>query len=85
MPFTTDLVHELNTLLHFDPVTTQTGIKVHTRADPAVIAATERLHAKGLLTQVDGGYLTPRGREAAAHVQAALTLLNAPRQEAVAL
>ena len=81
MPLTNDLVHELNTLVRFDPVTTQTGIKVHTNADPAVIAATERLHAKGLLTQVDGGYLTDRGRDVAGHVQAALTILNS-RQKA---
>jgi uncharacterized protein (TIGR02647 family) len=76
MPLTTDLVDELNTLVRFDPLTTQTGLKVHTTADPAVIAATRRLHAKGLLTQVDGGYLTERGRDVAQHVQAALSLLN---------
>ena len=80
MPFTPDFVQELNTLLHFDPHTTQTGIKVHTRADPAVIAATERLYAKGLLTQIDGGYLTDSGREAAAHAQAVLVLLNSVRK-----
>lgn len=77
MPFTNDLVHELNTLVRFDPMTTQTGLKVHTTADPTVIAATERLHAKGLLTQVDGGYLTDLGRDVAGHAQAALTILNA--------
>lgn len=76
MPFTTDLVDELNTLVRFDPATTQTGIKVHTSADPAVIAATRRLHTKGLLTQVDGGYLTALGRDVAEHAQAALTVLT---------
>lgn len=75
MPFTTDLVDELNTLVRFNPESTQTGLKVHTSADPTVIAATERLHAKGLLTQVDGGYLTTSGREVAEHAQAALKLL----------
>lgn len=79
MPYTADLVHELNTLVRFDPATTQTGIKVHTSADPAVIAATGRLHAKGLLTQVDGGYLTALGRDAAEHAQAALTILTSQR------
>lgn len=76
MPFTPDLVHELNTLVRFDPASTHTGIKVHTTADPAVIAATQRLHQKGLLTQVDGGYLTALGRDVAEHAQAALTILN---------
>ena len=76
MPYTPDLVDELNTLIRFDPATSQQGIKVHKTADPAVIAAVERLHAKGLLSQVDGGYLTRLGREAAEHAQAALTILT---------
>ena len=76
MPFTPDLVDELNTLVRFDLASTQHGIKIHKTADPAVIAATRRLHAKGLLTQADGGYLASLGRDAAEHVQAALTILS---------
>ena len=76
MPFTTDLVHELNTLVRFDPATLHTGIKVHSSADPAVITATQRLYDKGLLSQVDGGYLTPLGRDVAEHAQAVLTILT---------
>jgi uncharacterized protein (TIGR02647 family) len=49
---------------------------VHKTADAAVMAATSRLHSKGLLTQVDGGYLTILGRSAAEHAQAALALLT---------
>lgn len=76
MPYTPDLVDELNTLLRFDLATSQQGIKVHKTADPAVIAAARRLHAKGLLTQVDGGYLTGLGRDAAEHAQAVWTILT---------
>jgi uncharacterized protein (TIGR02647 family) len=76
MPYTPDLVHELNTLIRFDLATSQHGIKVHKTADPAVIAATRRLHEKGLLTQVDGGYLTGLGRDAAEHAQGLLTILT---------
>jgi uncharacterized protein (TIGR02647 family) len=76
MPYTPDLVHELNTLIRFDLETSQHGIKVHKTADPEVIAATRRLHEKGLLTLVDGGYLTSLGRDAAEHAQAALTILT---------
>lgn len=76
MPYTPDLVHELNTLIRFDLETSQQGIKVHKNADPEVIAATARLHAKGLLTLIDGGYLTGLGREAAEHAQTTLTLLT---------
>lgn len=60
----------------YNLATTQEGIKVHKDANPSVIAAVERLYGKGLLTQSDGGYLTPLGHEAAEHVQAALRLLT---------
>lgn len=76
MPYTPDLVHELNTLIRFNLETSQQGIKVHKTADPEVIAATRRLHEKGLLTLVDGGYLTGLGRDAAEHAQAILTILT---------
>jgi uncharacterized protein (TIGR02647 family) len=76
MPYTPDLVHELNTLIRFDLETSQQGIKVHKNADPDVIAATRRLHDKGLLSLADGGYLTGLGRDAAEHAQALLTILT---------
>ena len=76
MPYTPDLVHELNTLIRFDLATNQQGVKVHKTADAAVIAATRRLHRKGLLTLPDGGYLTSLGREAAEHAHAALSILT---------
>ena len=84
MPYTSDLVHELNTLIRFDLETSQQGIKVHKTADPEVIAATQRLHEKGLLTLVDGGYLTGLGRDAAEHAQAVLTILTSSSSPAVA-
>ena len=77
MPYTSDLVHGLNTLVRFDLDTGQLGIKVHKTADPEVIAAVSRLHAKGLITQADGGYLTSLGREAAEHAQGILGILTA--------
>lgn len=84
MPYTPDLVHELNTLIRFDLETSQQGIKVHKTADPEVIAATQRLHAKGLLTLADGGYLTGLGRDAAEHAQAVLTILTPSTSPAAA-
>ena len=45
-------------------------------ADAEVIAAVQRLHAKGLITQIDGGYLTSLGRDAAEHAQTTLGLLT---------
>lgn len=76
MPFTPDLVQELNALIRFDLDTGQQGIKVHKTADSDVIAAVQRLHAKGLITQADGGYLTSLGREAAEHAQTMLGFLT---------
>ena len=84
MPYTPELVHELNTLIRFDLETSQHGIKVHKTADPEVIAATRRLHEKGLLTLVDGGYLTGLGRDAAEHAQAVLTILASSASATVA-
>jgi uncharacterized protein (TIGR02647 family) len=76
MTYTVDLVDELNTLIRFDLETGQQGIKVHKTADTQVISAVQRLHAKGLITQADGGYLTRLGREAAEHAQTMLGLLT---------
>ena len=76
MPYTPDLVDELNALVRFDHETNQQGVKVHKSADARVIAATQRLHSKGLITQVDGGYLTNLGRNAAEHAQTVLTLIT---------
>lgn len=77
MPYLPDLVNELNALTLFDLESNQHGIKVHKNAEPAVIAAIARLHAKGLLTQADGGYLTSLGREAVEHARALLGILTA--------
>ena len=76
MPFTPDLIDELNSLIRFDVDSGQLGIKVHKTADPAIISAVARLHAKGLITQNDGGYLTSLGREAAEAAQTMLGLLT---------
>ena len=77
MRYTPELVHELNTLIRFDLDTGQQGIKVHKIADAEVKAAVSRLHAKGLITLPDGGYLTALGREAAEHAQTLLGILTA--------
>jgi uncharacterized protein (TIGR02647 family) len=79
MIFTPELVEELEILNHYNLTTTLEGVKVHKTAAPAVIAATRRLHEKGLITQADGGYLTTLGLEAATHAQQMLTILTSAR------
>ena len=76
MNVTPDLADELDILTRYTLTTTQEGLKVHTTAAPAIIAAMERLYEKGLVSQRDGGYLTDLGREAAEHAQAVLTILT---------
>ena len=40
------------------------------------VSAAARLHKKGLTTQVDGGYLTPLGQDAAQQAQTLLRVLS---------
>lgn len=77
MPYTQDILEELDILARYNLATTLEGIKVHQHsAQAATIAATLRLFNKGLISQEDGGYLTSLGREAAEHTQAALRILK---------
>lgn len=79
MPYTQEQIEELDVLLHYNLETTLEGIKVHKSARPELIAAVKRLYEKGLITQVDGGYLTEIGHEAAEHAQALLLMLAEPQ------
>ncbi|MBE1274834.1 TIGR02647 family protein [Enterovibrio baiacu] len=76
MPFTSDLIDEMNLLVKFTLSSDMAGIKVHSDADPLVIAASERLYEKKLVTEVDGGYLTSIGRDAVEHAKEALRILT---------
>ena len=49
---------------------------MHKTAEPSVIAATQRLFDKGLISLADGGYLTHLGLGVAEHVQALITVLK---------
>ncbi len=72
-----ELVDELNLLRRFSmggPV----AMDVHDNPDPAVVAAAQRMHEKGLITQPDGGDLTDNGREAVEHMNRLFNLLDPP-------
>jgi len=71
------LLNEILLLMMFDPRNPQEGIKVHSDAEPEKIVAVKRLQELGILTLSDGGYLTPRGQEAAEHAEALVNLLHA--------
>lgn len=76
MPYSEDIIAELKILTHYNLDTSQEGIKVHSTADPQMVAAAQRLYEKGLVSQSDGGYLTSLGRTAAEHAQNALRILE---------
>lgn len=76
MPISAEIIAELQILRMFDSANHQAGLKVHSDAAPELIAATRRLYEKQLITQMDGGYLTPLGRECCEHLQVLLHILN---------
>jgi uncharacterized protein (TIGR02647 family) len=82
MAFSKEQIEELNVLLQFNLNSAMRGIKVHKSARPEMIEAIQRLYEKGMLTQVDGGYLTDLGQKATDHTQALLTMLMPARQMA---
>ncbi len=77
MHFKPENLPELDVLMLFNLSTAQEGIKIHTSAEEITITAANSLYKKGFITQMDGGYLTSRGREAAKHTQALYVMLNA--------
>ena len=83
MSYSPENLMELNVLLLFGLSTNLEGIKIHKTAEPAMIAATQRLFDGGFITQADGGYLTPFGLEAAEHAQSLHTMLNTRPEEPV--
>ena len=83
MHYSKNEMAELDILIQYSLDSTQQGIKIHSSADEEKIDAVERLFEKGLVTAIDGGYLTELGRRAAEHAQA-LILMLAPHHENVA-
>ncbi|MDM7861368.1 TIGR02647 family protein [Alteromonas sp. ASW11-36] len=69
MSFSPDMIDELNLLLKFPTDSLMQGLKIHHDASQAMIDAAERLYAKGVITQVDGGYLTDLGHDLIEHAQ----------------
>ncbi len=72
-----ELVKELGLLRRFamgGPV----AMDVQNNPDPTVVAAAARMHAKGLISTVDGGQLTESGLAAADYLDKLLGLLDPP-------
>jgi uncharacterized protein (TIGR02647 family) len=81
MSYTPENLSELKVLMLFNSPTSLEGIKVHKSAAPELIAAAQQLHSNGFITQIDGGYLTQLGIEAAEHAHSLFYLLNSGNPE----
>ncbi|MGB1239672.1 MAG: TIGR02647 family protein [Pseudomonadales bacterium] len=78
MSLNQDLISELSLLSQFNTSSTFEGIKVHNSASSEMLDAAQRLFNKGLISQIDGGYLTELGQEAAAHFDTLSCILTTP-------
>ncbi|MBS7325311.1 MAG: TIGR02647 family protein [Thiopseudomonas sp.] len=77
MALTQEQLEELQLLSLFPVNTLQAGLKIHSDAAPVRIEAAQRLFAKGLISQSDGGYLTSLGLEAVQQLESLKTMLAA--------
>lgn len=71
-----DLFEELRLLSLFSAESNLNGLKIHHDAEQSMIDAAKRLFDKGLITQMDGGYLTDGGIELSEHVHQVLDALE---------
>jgi len=70
------LFDELKLLAKFPEESHLEGLKIHHDAEPGIIKSAQSLFHKGLISQVDGGYLTDSGREMAEHLHRVLDTLS---------
>ncbi len=83
MHYSKEQIAEIDILIRYNLATTRQGIKVHSSANADHVEAVKRLFEKGLVTQIDGGYLTELGRNAAEHAQALILMLT-PNDQSIA-
>ena len=81
MSYSPQNIAELDVLMLFSSLSGLEGVKIHKTADASMIAAAQHLYEGGFITQVDGGYLTPLGVQAAEHAHSLYTMLNAGDSE----
>jgi len=77
MPYSNEIQDEINMLMRFSQSSDHQGLKVRQDAAEEMVTAAQSLFNKGLTTQMDGGYLTPLGHEAADQAHALLNILSA--------
>lgn len=70
------LFDELKLLAKFPEESHLEGIKIHHNAEPEIIKSAQSLFNKGMISQIDGGYLTDSGREMVEHLHTVLDTLS---------
>jgi len=70
------LFEEIKLLSKFPEESHLEGLKVHHNADPVLITSAKSLFNKGMISQIDGGYLTDSGREMAEKLHIVLDTLK---------
>ena len=70
------LFNELKLLAKFPEESHLEGLKIHHNANPEMIDSARSLFNKGMISQVDGGYLTDSGREMVEHLHTVLDTLD---------
>lgn len=73
---TAKLKDELELLLKFPDKSLNQGLKIHQDASPETVSAAQRLFHKGVITQFDGGYLTPLGLDLQEHAHTLVSALS---------
>ncbi|MFT6015673.1 MAG: hypothetical protein ACJAX5_003379 [Patiriisocius sp.] len=76
-----DFFADVELLNLFTLDSSQAGLKIHHEAAPERIASAKRLFEKELISQVDGGYLTPMGLQAAEHAQILIRVLHSNTED----
>ncbi|NOQ78266.1 MAG: TIGR02647 family protein [Gammaproteobacteria bacterium] len=71
-----NLFDEIKLLAKFPEESHMEGLKIHRDADEILIKSAKALFNKGLITQLDGGYLTDSGREMSEHLHTVLDTMN---------
>jgi len=70
------LFDELKLLAKFPEESHLEGLKIHHNAEPEIIKSAKALFDKGMISQMDGGYLTDSGREMVEHLHIVLDTLG---------
>ncbi len=71
-----NLFDEIKLLAKFPEESHMEGLKIHNDADEVLVKSAKALFNKGMVTQLDGGYLTDSGREMVEHLHIVLDTMN---------